>query len=108
MKGAYRDYYDRWLRLLSRDAWVEEGDFARVLDRRTLEDRIAEGTTIPVSDVSLMVRDGASASVETNGCETGCKGSKAEKVDDSASPFTHRDRPGQVVANVSVQRLLRM
>ena len=32
LKGAYRDYYDRWLRLLSHDAWVEEGEFARVLD----------------------------------------------------------------------------
>lgn len=102
LKGAYRDYYDRWLRLLSRDAWAEEGEFARVLDRGTLEERIAEGTTVPVSDVSLMVGGGASASVEGNGRGTGCKGSKTEKVDDSTSPLADRDRPGQVVANISV------
>ena len=84
MKGAYRDYYDRWLRLLSHDAWVEEGEFARVLDGRTLEERIAEGTTFPVSDISLMVRSEAPQSVATNDCETVY-------------------RPGQVVANVALQ-----
>jgi len=84
LKGAYRDYYNRWLRLLSRDAWVEEGEFARVLDGRTLEERIAEGTTFPVLDISLMVRSEAPQSMATNDCETVY-------------------RPGQVVANVALQ-----
>jgi DNA replication ATP-dependent helicase Dna2 len=84
LKGAHRDYYDRWLRLLSHDAWVEEGEFARVLDGRTLEERIAEGTTLPVLDISLKVRNEAPQSVATNDCEPVCK-------------------PGQVIANVALQ-----
>ena len=52
--------------------------------RRTLEERIAEGTTFPVLDISLVVRNEAPQSGATNDCETVY-------------------RPGQVVANVALQ-----
>ena len=55
-----------------------------VLDGCTLEERIAEGISFPVLDISLMVRSEAPQSVSTNDCET-----------------VHR--PGHVVANVALQ-----
>ena len=84
LKGVHRDYYDPWLRLLSRDAWLEEGEFARVLDGRTLEERIEQGITFPILDISLTVMSEAPQSMSTNDCET-------------------VRRPGQAVANVAFQ-----
>lgn len=55
--GKDRDYYDRWFRLVSIDAWEREGEFARVLDPSTLAERVDEGVTftleaLTVEDVS--------------------------------------------------------
>lgn len=46
-----RDYYDRWFRVLSTDAWAQEGDFARILDPKTLSDRLAEGLTFEIAEL---------------------------------------------------------
>jgi DNA replication ATP-dependent helicase Dna2 len=103
LKGEYRDYYDRWLRLLSYDAWVEEGDFARVLDARTLDERIADGITFPVARIRAMVRREPPVSAETISCRTQCGGSKAENRDDKNFTHAARDKPGQVVVGLSLQ-----
>ncbi len=46
LTGVEREYYDRWFRLLSVDDWIQETDFARILDPITLQERIEEGTTL--------------------------------------------------------------
>ncbi|MBI5248622.1 MAG: AAA family ATPase [Desulfomonile tiedjei] len=46
-----REYYDRWFRLLSIDAWAQEGEFARILDPNTLDDRISEGVTFKIAEL---------------------------------------------------------
>ncbi len=53
LTGSERQYYDRWFRLLSVDAWESETRLARVLDTRTLTDRVAEGLTVPVAGLSF-------------------------------------------------------
>lgn len=52
LTGVEREYYDRWFRLLSIDDWVQETDFARILDPTTLHERIEEGTTL--ADVEIV------------------------------------------------------
>ncbi len=47
-----REYYDHWFKLLSVDAWDLDGDWTRIYDPATLEDRIKEGVTIPVTDIA--------------------------------------------------------
>ena len=46
-----RNYYDRWFKLLSIDAWAQEGEFARILDPSTLRDRVAEGVTFQIAEL---------------------------------------------------------
>jgi DNA replication ATP-dependent helicase/nuclease Dna2 len=103
LNGAYRDYYDRWLRLLSHDAWVEEGDFARVLDPRTLEERIVEGITFPVSEIRVTAKPEAPVAARTNNSKTKNAKSKAQKVGEPAYSASATDRPGQLIVNLSLQ-----
>lgn len=48
LEGKEKEYYDRWFRLLSIEAWAQEGNFSRVMNQGTLKERIEEGVTIPV------------------------------------------------------------
>lgn len=54
LKGAEQDYYDTWFRLLSRDAWAQETEFCRVLDERTLDERVTEGLTLPAGSARIL------------------------------------------------------
>lgn len=47
-------YYDTWFKLICLDEWERESDFALLLDRSTLEQRVAVGVTIPLEIVRLM------------------------------------------------------
>jgi len=51
-----RDYYDRWFKLLSLEVWAQQEAFARILDPRTLDSRLAEGVTIRVLLARLLDR----------------------------------------------------
>ncbi len=48
-----RDYYNFWFRLLSIDSWAAYHDFARVLDQKTLSERILEGITLKVTNLKF-------------------------------------------------------
>ena len=48
-----REYYNRWFRILSLNVWAEDEDFARVLDRGTLQERLVEGTTLGIGAITL-------------------------------------------------------
>ncbi len=48
-----RDYYNFWFRLLSIDSWAADHDFARVLDQKTLSERILEGITLKVTNLKF-------------------------------------------------------
>lgn len=43
-----REYYDTWFTLIAIDEWHQESEFARILDKSTLNERLADGSTIPV------------------------------------------------------------
>jgi DNA replication ATP-dependent helicase Dna2 len=51
LEGLELDYYNSWFKLLSEDAWLQEGEFARVLDPETLSERIREGVTLPIAAI---------------------------------------------------------
>jgi len=53
LSGDDREYYDRWFRLLSLEAWTQEEAFSRHLDPRTFEARLAEGATVSVIKAHL-------------------------------------------------------
>ncbi|MBI5572017.1 MAG: AAA family ATPase [Desulfomonile tiedjei] len=48
-----REYYDRWFRLLSLDAWEQETEFAGILDPRGLPERVEQGITVPVRQLLM-------------------------------------------------------
>jgi len=54
--GNEKEYYERWFRLLSLDAWESESRFARVLDASTLGDRLSEGLTSRFMGISVSER----------------------------------------------------
>jgi len=56
LKGRAREYYDRWFRLLSIEAWAQEGAYARLLDHKTLSERTEEGVTLPVDCIETSNR----------------------------------------------------
>ncbi len=110
LNGAYRQYYDRWLRLLSRDAWAEEGEFAKILDARTLNERVEEGITFPVLEISLM--GSPQASIGKTDCRDtsfgelevkGKRGKKKAKLSADKAPSPCPLPPGQVVAVMSLE-----
>ncbi|MDQ7783172.1 MAG: AAA domain-containing protein [Desulfomonilaceae bacterium] len=51
--GEEREYYDRWIRLVSTDIWASEGEFSRVLDCSTLQSRIDAGRTISLAELTM-------------------------------------------------------
>ncbi len=48
-----RLYYDTWFRLICIDEWEQESEFAQVLDRSTLTQRLSDGVTIPVEKIQI-------------------------------------------------------
>jgi DNA replication ATP-dependent helicase Dna2 len=54
LRDRERDYYERWFRLLSIEAWAQEGAFSRILARETLSERIEEGVTLPIERVEIL------------------------------------------------------
>jgi DNA replication ATP-dependent helicase Dna2 len=54
LKGKAREYYERWFRLLSIEAWAQEEGFSRILDPGTLSKRIEEGITVPIERVEIL------------------------------------------------------
>ncbi|HMK37635.1 MAG TPA: AAA domain-containing protein [Desulfomonilaceae bacterium] len=65
--GPEREYYDRWFQLLSAEGWVQETEFARVLDPDSLSERIAERVTIPAGELKIVERPLAPNSVQEPG-----------------------------------------
>jgi DNA replication ATP-dependent helicase Dna2 len=101
-----RGYYSHWLRLLSRDAWMEEGDFARVLDVRSLKERTKEGITFPVMDVSFMAGCEPQTQATKKPGQRRHGRSRSEKTPECAtSPMRDRS-PGELVANVLLQDIV--
>ncbi len=102
LNGANRQYYDRWLRLLSRDAWAEEGEFARVLDARTLKERVEESITFPVLEISLL--DGSKEpTAKSNRGKEPPREPGAEGPADAVPSRAGKATPGQVVAVLSFE-----
>jgi DNA replication ATP-dependent helicase Dna2 len=56
LSGAMRRYYDYWFRLLSSDSWAQEGDLARIFDKSSLPERIAEGAAVKIREIRPMNR----------------------------------------------------
>ncbi len=48
-----RDYYNNWFKVLSIESWDADHDFARVLDRKTLPERILEGVTLKITNLNF-------------------------------------------------------
>jgi DNA replication ATP-dependent helicase Dna2 len=59
-----RNYYDQWFRLLSVDAWAQEGEFARILDPNTLVERVDEGVTLRIAEMRDVEQTGPADSEE--------------------------------------------
>ena len=57
-----RDYYNYWFKTLSIDAWAADEDFAHILNRETLQERLDEGVTFRVKTLTL--RENANSSGE--------------------------------------------
>lgn len=53
LNPAQRKYYDTWFTLISIDEWMQESDFAMVLDQTTLNSRIEDGITIALETLSI-------------------------------------------------------
>ncbi|MBI4964142.1 MAG: AAA family ATPase [Desulfomonile tiedjei] len=71
LTGKDREYYERWFRLLSIESWAQEGNFSRILDSGTLNERLEEEVTLQVERLEIL-----------NNGEAGAKA--AGEVDDSA------------------------
>ncbi len=48
-----RHYYDTWFRLICIDEWEQESEFAHVLDKSTLTQRVLDGVTIPIEKLQI-------------------------------------------------------
>lgn len=48
-----RLYYDTWFRLICVEEWEQESEFAQVLDKSTLTQRLLDGVTIPVEKIHI-------------------------------------------------------
>lgn len=53
LNTAQRKYYDTWFTLISIDEWMQESEFAMVLDQSTLNSRIEDGITIALETFSI-------------------------------------------------------
>ncbi|MCX5861256.1 MAG: AAA domain-containing protein [Desulfomonile sp.] len=51
--GRKKEYYDHWFRLLSVEEWTLDTDFAQVLDKGSLAQRIEKGITFAISSICI-------------------------------------------------------
>ncbi len=53
LSPVQKKYYDSWFGLICIDEWYQESEFANILDKSTLNERLKEGITIPVDRVTV-------------------------------------------------------
>jgi len=88
-----RDYYNYWFKLLSIDTWSADEDFARILDQETLKDRLDEGVTLRIKNLTLQENADSSGEDLTRGMN---------QVGNEAPRQPHSMLKGQIHAELEV------
>ncbi|MEW6348158.1 MAG: AAA domain-containing protein [Thermodesulfobacteriota bacterium] len=86
LSGERKAYYDHWFRLLGIEEWVQESAFCRVLDPGTLEERLAERTTLSVEEVKVNAEPAAESPDERHSRAPGGRETYVELSFDELAP----------------------
>ena len=66
-----KEYYDTWFRLICLDEWEQESEFAQILDKSRLTQRLRDGVTITVK--KLKINGSVDVLTGVNGTPSGVK-----------------------------------